>query len=184
MKGKCLQQQRMCESNVSEAFISLIHVNVDTPIELVESMTSIQTTEMMLQNTTTTTSNSQMILFSHNIKYEYVHPTLVLLSRQRERERYFVVPNCVRVSYFCSIKAKADSVDHQLRYGIPTNCFSLKQYHSYGEHVNWITCAVPHHLQPSTHENQPDIFALKHKNRLRLLNATKVSAAKIYIRPH
>lgn len=60
-------------------------MNVDTPIELVESMTSIQTTEMMLQNTTTTTSNSQMMLFSHNIKYEYVHPTLVLLSRQRER---------------------------------------------------------------------------------------------------
>lgn len=51
------------------------------------------------------------------------------------------------------IKAKADSVDHQLWCDIPTNWFSLKSQHSFGAHViELFVCVVLHNLKKA-HES-------------------------------
>lgn len=84
---------------------------------LIENMTLIKST----RNATNHHYHQQ------NFLYRYIHACLSLSSLTNafiSQKRRSADVSFVKI---CSIKAKADSVDHQLRYDIPANCFSFKQ---------------------------------------------------------
>lgn len=117
-------------------YISLLQTFTHTST-MMENMSLIKSTRVATKHN----NHTKMDLFCSFAVYVYMHvcgANTYKLCFHRERECTIVgesVSERVFVCNICSIKAKANSCNHQLRYDISTNCFSLKQWLLHGVHV-------------------------------------------------